>query len=67
MTVDAQQQAKWLNKQAAQRGYENADAMALADFDGLESLMAQWRGKNPAAAMLARRIVRGGYRTVNDW
>lgn len=66
MTVDAQQQAKWLNKQAAQRGYENADAMALADFDGLESLMAQWRGKNPAAAMLARRIVRGGYRTVND-
>ena len=66
MAVDAQQQARWLNKQAAQRGYENADAMALADFDGLESLMAQWRGKNPAAAMLARRIVRDGYRTVND-
>lgn len=66
MAVDAQQQARWLNKQAAQRGYENADAMALADFDGLESLMAQWRGKNPAGAMLARRIVRDGYRTVND-
>jgi N12 class adenine-specific DNA methylase len=66
MAADAQQQSRWLNKQAAQRGYENADAMALADFDGLESLMAQWRGKNPAAAMLARRIVRDGYRTVND-
>jgi len=64
--ADAQQQARWLNKQAAARGYENADAMAVADFDGFEGLMAQWRGKSPAAAMLARRIVRDGYRTVND-
>ena len=66
VTADAQQQSKWLNKQAAARGYDNADAMALADFDAFEGLAAQWRGKNPAAAMLARRIVRGGYRTVND-
>lgn len=54
MAGDAQQQAKWLNKQAAQRGYENADAMALADFDAFEGLAAQWRGRNPASAMLAR-------------
>lgn len=66
LAVDAQQQERWLNKQAAARGYDNAQAMATADFDGMEGLMAQWRGAHQADALLARRIVRDGYRTTSD-
>ncbi len=66
MAVDAQQQARWLNRQAVERGYENADALALDNFDVFEGLTAQWRERHQTGAMLARRIVRGGYRTNDD-
>ena len=48
--ADAQPRARWLDKQAAALGYENAAALAEADFDAFEGLAARWRGQSPAAA-----------------